>query len=67
MRDTPKAFLDCLNLVTAPKKMLTAAAVGAAGSAEALHVRRVRTVFEDPNIVGVGISEKVTDGGRRAS
>jgi hypothetical protein len=62
--DTPKQFLDCLNLVTAPKKMLTAAVGRARGSAEALHVNRVRTVFEDPNIVAVGISEKITDGGK---
>ena len=62
MPDTPKPFLDCLNLVTAPK--VTAAAAGPAGSPEALHVSRVRTVFEDRNIVGVGISEKVTDGAK---
>jgi hypothetical protein len=58
MPDTPNYLLECLDLVTAPK--VSTAAVGAAGSAEALHVNRVRSVFQDPNIVGVGISEKVS-------
>ena len=44
--------------------MITAPGIGstvsAAGMAEVLHARRVRSVFEDPNIVGVGISEKMT-------
>ena len=55
--DTPKHLLDCLNMITAPA--LTSA-ITAAGTAEVLHARRVRTVFEDPNIVAVGISEKMT-------
>lgn len=62
MPDTPKYLLECLDLVTKPK--VSAAMVGAAGSAEALHVNRVRSVFQDPNIVGVGIAEKTTARGR---
>jgi hypothetical protein len=58
MPDTPKYLLDCLDLVTAPR--VSTSVVGAAGSAEALHVSRVRSVFQDRNIVGVGISEKTT-------
>ena len=61
MPDTPKYLLDCLDLVTAPK--VSAAVVGSAERAEARHVKRVRGVFEDPNIVGVGISEKTTGHG----
>src|SRR5262245_33276254 len=58
MPDTPKYFLDCLDLLTRPK--VSAAAVGSAEGAEARHAKRVRSVFQDPNIVGVGISEKTT-------
>jgi hypothetical protein len=58
---TPKYLVDCLDLVTTPK--VSANVVGAAESAEARHVKRVRSVFEDPNIVGVGISEKTTGRG----
>jgi hypothetical protein len=61
MPDTPKYLLDCLDMVTKPK--VSAAAVGAVESAEARHVKRVRSVFQDPNIVGVGISEKTTGRG----
>lgn len=61
MLDTPKYLLDCLDLVTAPR--VSAAVVGAAEGAEARHVKRVRGVFQDPNIVGVGISEKTTGRG----
>jgi len=28
---------------------------------EATHIKRARTLFEDPNIVAVGIAEKVTE------
>jgi hypothetical protein len=28
---------------------------------EATHIKRVRSVFEDPDIVAVGIAEKVTE------
>jgi hypothetical protein len=61
MPETPKHLLDCLNLVTAPK--VSPAAVGGTASAEALHVRRIRSVFEDRNIIAVGISEKTTGRG----
>jgi hypothetical protein len=61
MADTPKYLLQCLDLVT-KKPAVAEAALGGAGSPEALHVNRIRRVFEDPNIVGVGVSEKLTVG-----
>jgi hypothetical protein len=63
MPDTPKPLLDCLNLVTASRVSRAALGSGAVGRARALHVNRVRDIFEDRNIVAVGISEKVTDKG----
>jgi hypothetical protein len=62
MDSTPKHLLAALDLVTAPKAPSAAALGGTEGFAEALHVRRVRDVFEDRNIVAVGISEKRTEG-----
>lgn len=32
------------------------------GTAKATHVKRVRTVFEDSNIIGAGVAEKITEG-----
>lgn len=63
MADTPSELLDALNLMTrvsAPKAELLGG--GPMGRARALHVQRVRDVFEDPNIVAIGISEKTTEG-----
>src|ERR1700730_17770418 len=57
MRDTPQHFLDALEMVTARK----APSAKSLGTAESLHVNRVRDVFEDKNIVAIGISEKVSD------
>lgn len=57
MNDTPKHLLDALDMVTA-RKSPSAAAVG---KVESLHAGRVRGAFEDPNIVAIGISEKVTE------
>jgi hypothetical protein len=54
---TPKALLEALDLVrsaAAPKPE-------ALGRVRSLHVQRVRSAFEDPNIVAIGIAEKVTD------
>jgi|SRR6185436_14830409 len=65
MADTPPELLDALDLVTqraAPTPEILGG--GPVGRARALHVRRVRDIFEDPNIVAVGISEKTTVGAK---
>jgi hypothetical protein len=63
MAETPKYLLDALDLVTRPRAPSPEAfGGGGQGRAAALHVRRVRGIFEDKNIVAVGISEKVTEG-----
>lgn len=62
MNDTPQHLLTALDLVTASKAPPTADFGGTDAFAEALHVRRVRSVFDDKNIVAVGISEKRTEG-----
>lgn len=54
MSATPKRLLDVLNFIT----------TDAVPQFESLHARQVnivRSVFEDPNIVGVGVSNKVSD------
>lgn len=56
MSDTPKELLDALNMVTAPKLTVSFAQP----ELLSMHHNRVRTAFEDPNIVAVGISEKRT-------
>ncbi|TAI65938.1 hypothetical protein [Bradyrhizobium sp. Leo170] len=55
--DTPKELLDALNLVSGEK----GARPESLGLLEVRHVERVRTVFEDPNIVGIGIADKITE------
>lgn len=55
MSDTPKKFIEALDFITRSKGP-TASSMG---TLEALHVNRTRSVFEDRNIVGVGVSEKV--------
>lgn len=63
MADTPKALLDALDLVTNPSAAAPESLGGRGeGRARALHVKRVRDIFEDKNIIAVGISEKVTEG-----
>lgn len=58
--DTPRPLLDALDAVTAPRPRSAASIAGPFATAESLHLRRVRTTFEDKNIVAVGISEKQT-------
>jgi len=55
--DTPKALLQALDLIrgTGGPKPESLDAL------ESRHVERVRTIFEDPNIVAVGITEKQTE------
>lgn len=57
MATTPKYFVDVLDFITAPKPP----SARSMGALEALHARRTRSIFEDRNIVGVGVSEKVVD------
>lgn len=58
MPSTPKHLLEVLDFITWDS--LPAAAQ--AESLQSVHVARVRRTFDDPNIVGVGISKKVTEG-----
>ncbi len=57
MSSTPKHLLEALNFITAdtePKAEVE--------SLHATHVIKIRKTFDDPNIVGVGVSKKVTEG-----
>jgi hypothetical protein len=57
MPSTPKALLEVLDSITrdvAPEAEVE--------SVQAVHTERVRKTFDDPNIVGVGISKKVSSG-----
>jgi hypothetical protein len=58
MSRTPKILLEALDLVTADD----VAAVETLASTERTHYKRVRTVFDDPNIIGAGVAEKTTEG-----
>lgn len=55
MSSTPKNLLDALDFITADEEP-------AAGieSLQTRHVKKVRRVFEDPNIIGVGVGNKVS-------
>jgi len=55
--DTPKSLLRALDLMTREQEP----AAEALGTAAATHYHRTRQIFEDRNIIGVGISEKVTE------
>jgi hypothetical protein len=55
--DTPKELLEALALVRDAKLPQ----LESLDALELKHVERVRNMFEDPNIVGVGISEKETE------
>jgi hypothetical protein len=57
MMETPKNLLRALDMVTAPEEPRAEAL----GTVRAAHMQRVRTIFDDPNIVAVGISEKVSE------
>jgi hypothetical protein len=54
---TPKDLLDALNLVRGTK----GARPESLDALESKNVARVREIFEDRNIVGIGIAEKVTE------
>jgi hypothetical protein len=55
--ETPKNLLRALDMVTTPEEPR----LEQLGAVPAAHVRRIRTIFDDPNVIGVGISEKVTE------
>ena len=57
MIKTPKYFLELLNQVTAESMPRAESLTGM----RALHVKRVRSVFDDPNIIGAGIADKLTE------
>jgi len=57
MADTPNYYIQVLDLITAPKEP-SAREVGAL---EARHLRALREIFADKNMVGIGVSEKVTE------
>ena len=57
MQATPKHLLDALDFITEEKPP-----AAAPESLHATHAARVRKTFDDPNIVGVGVSKKVTEG-----
>jgi len=62
MEKTPKELIVALDMITAPKPPKETIA---RPEMLAVHHERVRRAFDDPNIIGVGISEKVTN--RRAT
>jgi hypothetical protein len=55
--ETPKNLLRALDMVTRPKEPR----LELLGAGRATHVQRMRTIFDDPNVVGVGISEKISE------
>lgn len=55
--DTPKELLEALDLIRGTRGPKPESL----DVLEAKHVDRVRTIFEDPNIVAVGIAEKRTE------
>jgi hypothetical protein len=57
MPSTPKPLLEVLDFITRDS-----VPEAQAESLHSVHVARVRKTFDDPNIVGVGISKKVTEG-----
>ena len=57
MKHTPQYLIDALDMITA-RRAPSAKVLGKVGS---LHMKRVRDVFEDKNIVAIGIAEKTTE------
>lgn len=58
--DTPKELLQALNMIRGdggPKPELLAAL----STVESTQIKRVRAIFEDTNIVAIGIAQKVTE------
>jgi hypothetical protein len=57
MPSTPTYLLKALDFITSDKEP-----TAALETLHATHVTRIRRTFDDPNIVGVGISKKSTEG-----
>jgi hypothetical protein len=55
--DTPKELLEALEMISGTRGPKPESL----GVLESTHVQRVRTIFEDPNIVGIGIAQKETE------
>jgi hypothetical protein len=55
--ETPKNLLRALDLMTRDAEPQ----VEALGAASATHYERTRRIFDDRNIIGIGVSEKVTE------
>ena len=55
--ETSKSLLRALDMVTTPKEL----GPEQLGAVPAAHAQRMRTILNDPNVIGVGISEKVTE------
>jgi hypothetical protein len=54
--ETSKNLLRALDMVTTPKEPRPERL----GAVSVAHAQQMRTIFDDPNVIGVGISEKVT-------
>ncbi len=57
---TPKELLQALDLIRGDGGARPES-LSALSPLEATHIKRMRSVFEDPNIVAVGIAQKVTE------
>jgi hypothetical protein len=57
-KNTPKELVQALDIIRGTK----GPKLESLDTLEATHVRRVRSIFEDRNIVAIGISEKETEG-----
>ena len=55
--ETPRNLLRALDMVTRPQEP----ELELLDAARAAHVMQMRSIFDDPNVVGVGISEKVSE------
>jgi len=55
--ETPKNLLRALDMVTTAQEPR----LELLGSVRTAHAQRMRTIFDDPNVVGVGISEKIAE------
>src|SRR4051794_28499289 len=55
--ETPKNLLRALDMVTTPEEP----SPQLLGAVRVAYARRMRTIFEDPNVIGVGISEKLAE------
>ena len=57
MVKTPSYFLELLNQVTAESMPRAESLSGV----RAMHMKRIRSVFDDPNIIGAGVADKLSE------